>query len=76
MTKKKVTQRQAMNEAFLNLCHQYQQMGKQLAVISTLIGPYLHGQQQITPEMTFEEGEDLIKPFTNSDMPPDPPPPV
>lgn len=54
---KKISQREAMKQMFLQLCAQYQQMGEQLKVMSTLIGPYLNNDQELTPILEFEVGE-------------------
>lgn len=59
-----VEQRDALKKTFTNLCQQYQEMGEQLKVISMLISPYLEGQQELVPEVSFEMPERL-PPSTN-----------
>ena len=54
MPKFKVTQQDALEQAFLNLCRQYAEMGEQLKAISTIISPILQGTQKLEPEILFE----------------------
>jgi hypothetical protein len=42
-----------LQEAFIVLCAQYQEMGKQLEAIAILLGPLLDGNHTITPPVAF-----------------------
>lgn len=43
----------AVQAAFLNLCAQYQEMGRQMETLVRILGPLLDGDHKITPPVNL-----------------------
>ena len=60
---KQMYHREALQQAFLNMCQQYQAMGEMLKTIGTLLGPYASGQTDLlrdTKVELYSPGESAI----------------
>ena len=56
-----VSYEQAIREAFIILCAQYQEMGKQLESIANLIHPLLEGEYKIEPPVKLTPKDNPTK---------------